>query len=95
MATSLETAIPVQPATHSVKIAAKNEIAGDLMSPPVGVFGPHMTVAETVEQLRELTRAAFITYCYVTDPAGKLLGLVVMRDRRLAKPEARLEEIML
>ncbi|PWG01859.1 magnesium transporter [Sphingosinicella humi] len=87
--------MPVQPAADSVKIAARNETAGDLMSPPVGVFGPQMTVAETVEQLRELTRAAFITYCYVTDPAGKLLGLVVMRDMLLARPEARLEEIML
>lgn len=95
MATSLEAAIPVQPAADAVKIAAKNERAADLMSRPVGVFGPQMTVAETVEQLRELTRAAFITYCYVTDPAGRLLGLVVMRDMLLARPEARLEEIML
>ncbi len=95
MATALETAMPVRPPADSIEIAARNETAGDLMAPPVGVFGPQMTVAETVEQLRELTRAAFITYCYVTDPAGKLLGLVVMRDMLLAKPEARLEEIML
>jgi hypothetical protein len=26
-----------------------------------------MTVAETVEELRELTRSAMITYCYVTE----------------------------
>ena len=30
-----------------------------------------MTVAEAVEQLRELTRAALITYCYVTDAEGR------------------------
>ena len=42
------------------------------MSPPLGVFRPDMTVAETVEELRELTRAAMITYCYVTDEDGRL-----------------------
>lgn len=68
---------------------------GDLMSPPVGVFMPHMTVAETVDQLREMTRAAIITYCYVTDEAGRLQGLVVMRDMLLASPETKLEELML
>lgn len=74
---------------------AQPATAGELMKPPVGVFAPHMTVAETVEQLREKTRAAFITYCYVTDEGGKLVGLVVMRDMLLATPETRLEEIML
>ena len=68
---------------------------GELMSPPIGVFRRDMTVAETIEQLRELTRAAFITYCYITDEAGKLEGLVVMRDMLLAQPETKLEEIML
>ena len=33
----------------------------DLMSPALGVFRPEMTVAETVEELRELTRSAIIT----------------------------------
>ena len=100
MATTLDTAMPVQPAsnwTHGVEAKAvqQPETAGDLMTPPVGVFAPQMTVSETIEQLREMTRAAFITYCYVTDPAGRLLGLVVMRDMLLAKPKTRLEEIML
>lgn len=77
------------------RAASERMTAGDLMSPPVGVFGPNMTVRETVEQLRDLTRAAFITYCYVTDEGGRLLGLVVMRDMLLAKPDTRLDEIML
>lgn len=73
---------------------AKAATTGDLMSPPVGVFRADMTVAETVEQLREMTRAATITYCYVTDAAGRLEGYVVMRDMLLASPETRLEDIM-
>lgn len=67
----------------------------EIMSPPIGVFRGNMTVAETVEQLRELTRAAFITYGYVTDRAGKLQGVVVMRDMLLATPETKLRTIML
>ncbi len=67
----------------------------DLMSPALGVFNPDMTVADTVEELRELTRSAMITYCYVTDDDGKLVGVVVMRDMLLATPDTRLDTIML
>jgi magnesium transporter len=71
------------------------ETVADLMSPALGVFRPDMTVAETVEELRELTRSAMITYCYVTEEDGKLVGVVVMRDMLLATPETRLDAIML
>jgi magnesium transporter len=76
---------------------SENEDArvSDLMSPALGVFRPDMTVAETVEELRELTRSAIITYCYVTEEDGKLVGVVVMRDMLLATPETRLDAIML
>ena len=67
----------------------------DLMSPALGVFRPDMTVADTVEALRELTRSAMITYCYVTEEDGRLVGVVVMRDMLLATPQTRLDEIML
>src|SRR5688572_28454870 len=86
------TAQPTAPLTDTAKEA---ETVADLMAPAVGVFRRDMTVAETVEQLRELTRAALITYCYVTDEAGKLEGVVVMRDMLLAEPEAKLEDLML
>lgn len=68
---------------------------GELMSPPVGLFRKEMTVTETVEALREMTRSAFITYGYITDEAGRLEGLVVMRDLLLAESEATLESLML
>jgi magnesium transporter len=86
------TAQPTAPLTDTAKEA---ETVADLMAPAVGVFRREMSVAETVEQLRELTRAALITYCYVTDEAGKLEGVVVMRDMLLAEPETNLEAIML
>lgn len=68
---------------------------GSLMKPPLAVFAPSMTVAETIEELRALTKAAFITYGYVTDPGGRLLGVLVMRDLMLADAGQTLEEIML
>jgi magnesium transporter len=70
-------------------------IVADLMSPPIGAFPRHLTVAETVAELRDLSNEAVITYCYVVDDDGRLEGLVVMRDMLLAGPEATLESIML
>jgi magnesium transporter len=83
---------PIQNLTDSENEDAK---VADLMSLALGVFRPDMTVAETVEELRELTRSAVITYCYVTEEDGKLVGVVVMRDMLLATPETRLDAIML
>jgi magnesium transporter len=82
---------PLLKATSRSKAAS----VGELISPPIGVFRRDASVAETVEQLRVLTQAAFITYCYVTDEAGRLEGVVVMRDMLLASPEAKLGDIML
>ena len=68
---------------------------GRLMEPPIAVFSPDLTVTQAVEQLRELVKKAFITYGYVADQEGKLLGVIVMRDLLLAAPTQRLGEIML
>ncbi len=68
---------------------------GWLMEPPVAVFRPTMTVRDTIEALRKLTKKAFITYGYVADESNKLLGILVMRDLMLARPEQRLSEIMI
>ena len=83
--------------TKPLKANPRNAVtrAGEIMSPAVGVFRGEMTVAETIEQLRVLTREAFITYGYVVDEGGKLEGLVVMRDMLLATPESQLHDIML
>ena len=67
---------------------------GWLMESPVAVFRPSLTVGETIEELRKLTRTAFVTYGYVTDDANKLLGVLVMRDLMLAKPHHTLREVM-
>ncbi len=75
--------------------AAGIETVATLMSPAVGVFGPDTTVREATEALREQVKSAFITYLYVVDPGGRLLGLVVMREMLLAEPETSLDALML
>ena len=68
---------------------------GRMMEPVRAVFHPQMTVRDTVEQLRPLVRTAFITYGYVTDDGGRLLGIVTMRDLLFADDTATLDAIML
>lgn len=68
---------------------------GHIMEPALAVFRPDMTVAETVEQLRTLIKSAFITYGYVTDAAGRLVGIITMRDLLFADESTLLDELML
>src|SRR5713101_2952297 len=68
---------------------------GRLMEPAFAVFGPGLSVAETISKLRDLIKTAFITYGYVADDAGRLLGIVTMRDLLFADKSQRLEEVML
>jgi len=71
------------------------ESIGRLMEPPLSVFRPDMTVGEAIEALRPVVRAAFVTYVYVVDAEGRLLGLVTMRDLLFNEREARLADVML
>lgn len=75
--------------------ARKRETVADLMDKPVGLFGPAVTVREATEALREQVKSAFVTYVYVVDEQGRLLGLVVMREMLLAEPDATLESLMI
>jgi magnesium transporter len=68
---------------------------GRLMEPVLAVFSPKLSVVKTIDELHHLIKTAFITYCYVTDDAGKLLGIVTMRDLLFADKSQRLEEVML
>src|ERR1700682_308817 len=68
---------------------------GRLMERPVALFRPALTVREAVDMLRVMVKGAFITYGYVTDAHGALLGFLFMRDLLLADPAQRVEDIML
>lgn len=68
---------------------------GRLMELPAGVFAPETPIVDAIETLREIVKKTFITYLYVVDPAGKLLGLVVMRELVLADRSQTLGDVML
>jgi magnesium transporter len=68
---------------------------GRLMEPAYAMLRPGMTVGETIERLRALVKVAFVTYGYVVDDAGRLCGLVTMRDLLFADESMRLENVML
>lgn len=68
---------------------------GSLMEAPFGVFRPEDTVGETIEQLREITKGHLVTYCFVTDSDGKLIGVITMRDLLLNTHDKRLGDLML
>lgn len=67
---------------------------GRLMEPALAIFPATDTIAQATERLRALTRRAFITYPYVVDAHERLIGVVVMRDMLLGRPDAPLESIM-
>ena len=71
------------------------ETVGRMMEPVVAAFDPQQTVATTVEKLRELVTRALITYVYVLDAEGRLLGIVTMRDLLFSDRGRTLEEVML
>jgi magnesium transporter len=71
------------------------DTVGRMMEPVVAAFSPERTVGQTIEELRELVTRALITYVYVVDPQGHLLGIVTMRDLLFSDRARRLEQVML
>lgn len=71
------------------------ETIGRLMEPPTAVFKREQTIAATIEAVRELAKTSFVTYGFVVDDAGRLCGVVTMRDLLLSAREQRLDEVML
>ena len=68
---------------------------GRMMEPALAVYRPEVSVGEAIEALRSLIKSAFITYAYVTDAGGRLLGVVTMRDLLFTAHDARLDSVML
>jgi magnesium transporter len=71
------------------------DTVGRLMDPPLAIFSPQETVAEVLAKLRDIVKRAFVTYGYVVDPRGTLVGVIVFRELLFADPSDRVEQIML
>ncbi|HET6603361.1 MAG TPA: magnesium transporter [Xanthomonadaceae bacterium] len=68
---------------------------GRLMEKPPAVFLPGTTIAEVIEGLREIVRQRLVTYVFVTEPDGHLVGVVAFRELLFAEPGQTLAGIML
>lgn len=73
----------------------EEETIGWMMEPPAAVFLPSLTVAETIEKVRELVKTTFVTYGFVVDAAGRIAGIITMRDLLLSDHSATLADVML
>lgn len=56
---------------------------------------PTQTVAQCVDELKEIAKTSFFTYVYVCEDDGRLVGVVTMRDLLLADPKQQLHEVMI
>jgi magnesium transporter len=68
---------------------------GRLLEPAMSIVRPGMTVGEAIEALRPVVRTSFVTYAWVLDESGRLVGLVTMRDLLFNERGSRLSEVML
>ena len=68
---------------------------GRLMERPPAVFAPVATVREVVDALREIVKQRMVTYIFVTEADGRLVGVVAFRELVFADPAQRLADIML
>jgi magnesium transporter len=68
---------------------------GAVMTTDYATLTPDLTVGEAKERLRhEAPDRETIDYSYVVDPQRRLVGVVALKDLVLARPKARVEEIM-
>ena len=87
--------MPTSAAPFAAAALYDEQSVGRLMEQPVAVFPPHLSVGEATELVRELSTTRLVTYGYVTDATGLLLGVVTMRDLLLHQKTDRLDDFML
>lgn len=68
--------------------------AGGMMSSEATALPSELTVGEAVRKIRSLGKKQPLYYVYVTDPEGRLQGVLGMRDLILADPPTLLSSIM-
>jgi len=78
-----------------LNLLAPEGAIGRMTEPAIGVFPPELSVGEAIDTLRKLVKTSFITYGYVTDTEGMLLGIFTMRDLLFAERDVPLSKVML
>jgi len=86
---------PEQAKQWAFNLHFAEDTVGRLMEPPRAVFAPETTVGAATEEIRLIVKQAFITYGFVVDPAGRLIGVITFRDLLVSDDSATLGSIML
>lgn len=68
---------------------------GRLMERPPAVFRPTATIGEVIDELRGIVRRRMVTYIFVTEADGRLVGVVAFRELLFATREQKLADVML
>ena len=82
-------------AQWSINQTYHEDSVGRLMEPPTALFRPDDNVGEVTGKVRELVKKIFVTYCFVTETTGRLVGIVTMRDLLVSEDSVLLKDIML
>src|SRR5262249_21596363 len=81
-------------ASESLVEVIENTV-GEMMEPALAVLPQTTTVQEAIAFLRNHKTPQQITYLYVTDADDKLIGLIVISELFLAKPNQTFMNVML
>lgn len=68
---------------------------GRLMERPPAVFAASVTVPAAIDALREIVKQRMVTYLFVTESDGRLIGVVAFRELVFADSGQTLSDIML
>lgn len=67
---------------------------GRMMERPLAVFRPQTTVGDVVEALRDVVKTSLVTYVFVTEADGHLVGVVAFRELLFAEKSQPLAAVM-
>jgi magnesium transporter len=68
---------------------------GRLMTPPLAIVAPDITVGEAIDGVREIVGRSLVTYVFVADASGVLIGLLTFRDLLYGDRTAPLTSVMI
>lgn len=68
---------------------------GRLMERPPAVFRPKASIGRVIDELRDIVQRHMVTYIFVTEADGRLLGVVAFRELLFATREQKLADVML
>lgn len=75
--------------------AFEEDTIGRMMAPALAAMSPTLTVADAVERLADIVKKGLVSYIFVVDDSGKLIGVLVFREMLLARRDQKLSEVMI